>query len=339
MKNHGWILVAATLALAGACQEEGDDGESGAGGGAGGDDAGTEPAGDAGEDAGEPEPKPEFIPVATGPCPGFVDGDGCEVSEVAMTCKFHPEGTLEREVRFWFDDSAWEVDSRLVFFFHGWFRQALDAALPLAGWGPDVIDAIVTEGGIVASPEMGPDRGEGSFGDPESWPWYSTGKMDDPDLLLMDEVVACAHETLGVDFRRIHSSGMSAGGLQVGQAAESRSGYLASVAVFSGGQIGAPEVQDPENHFAAILFHGGESDKVIINFDEAQESLKDLWDGKGHFTVICNHESGHFIPTPPAYEVDAPALAWQFLQDHPYGVDPRPYADGLPEIYQEWCSL
>ena len=41
---------------------------------------------------------------------------------------------------------------------------------------------------------------------------------------------------------------------------------------------------------------------------------------KGGFAMDCNHGGGHTIPTAIVPSV------WRFLKDHPYKVNPKPYA-------------
>src|SRR5690606_16148350 len=115
-------------------------------------------------------------------------------------------------------------------------------------------------GGIVAAPYSDPAAG--------AFPWFlTTGRTRMDDLLVADEVLGCALQGVGVDVRRIHSIGMSAGGLQTAQMSYRRSGYLASVVTYSGGLISsAPARQDPSNRFAALIFHGGANDVIIMGF-------------------------------------------------------------------------
>jgi hypothetical protein len=53
----------------------------------------------------------------------------------------------------------------------------------------------------------------------------------------------------------------------------------------------------------------------------------------GRFSFICDHGQGHTVPA------DGPKAAWQFLQDHPFGVAPEPYAGGLPDGFPKYCAL
>jgi hypothetical protein len=78
-----------------------------------------------------------------------------------------------------------------------------------------------------------------------------------------------------------------------------RAGYLASVVTYSGGQLAA---------------------------------IPDLL-AAGRFDFICDHGLGHRIPP------DVGASVWRFLQDHPFGTKPSPYAAALPAGFPAYCGL
>jgi len=259
---------------------------------------------------------PSDLPTPTGTCPEFVDG----------TVTFNPAGIAARDVRIWIsEDDAAVSDGPLIFYWHGTGSQPSVATYAL---GNSTINDVTAMGGIVAAPFHDPAAG--------TWPWYLTAGTQEDDLLVADEVVACAIEQVGIDTSHIHSIGMSAGALHTTQMSYRRSSYIASVTTYSGGLISAamaPASEDPSNLFAALIFHGGESDVVVISFQDASENYwQDLTDA-GHFAAICNHGNGHSIPT------DATASVWQFFQDHPYGRSPSPYADGLPADFPSYCAL
>lgn len=75
------------------------------------------------------------------------------------------------------------------------------------------------------------------------------------DLRVADEIVACVAARVGIDPRRIHSVGHSAGALHTTQMSFHRSAWLASVVTFSGG-LGAtaPTDQELANKLAALIF-------------------------------------------------------------------------------------
>ncbi|MBV9948739.1 MAG: hypothetical protein JOZ69_17965 [Myxococcales bacterium] len=55
---------------------------------------------------------------------------------------------------------------------------------------------------------------------------------------------------------------------------------------------------------------------------------------RGGFAVDCNHGGGHCGA--PAADI---AGQWRFVKDHPFGVSPEPYANGLPTELPSYCSL
>jgi hypothetical protein len=71
--------------------------------------------------------------------------------------------------------------------------------------GPAVIASITAAGGLLVAPVHDPAAG--------TWPWFLVSGTQDNDLRVADEVLACAMEKLGVDLRRIHSLGFSAGAI------------------------------------------------------------------------------------------------------------------------------
>lgn len=281
--------------------------------GTGGSTAGTGGSGTGGSGgAVETTPSAAFVPKATGPCPDFAQGKAT----------FSPDG-VARDVLLWLDPAkVQELDGPLVFFWHGAGGDPSEATYAL-GSG---LSAIVDMGGVVVAP----------YHDPASTvlPWYlALGGNNEGDLRVADEVLACAVEKVGVDMRRIHSVGFSAGAMNTEQFAARRSGYLASVVAYSGARVGNVEEQDPENKYPAMLFHGGSSDQVIVNFADATQKYHDDLAADGHFSFICDHGMGHTVPA------DGRAAAWQFLLDHPFGARPEPYQGALPAGFPGYCSL
>jgi predicted esterase len=258
---------------------------------------GARDAGGDDTDGDAPSSLAPVLPTPTAPCPAFRDG----------TVRFRVRGS-EREVVLIFSDAALTVASPLVFFWYGTDGDVTQFTNAYA----DVLDAMKARGIVVASPK----HVGGGF------PWIG-GK--DEDLELMDEVVGCANAALGLDARRIHSIGFSAGGLFNTDVAYKRAAYVASIASYSGGLEGTPpRAQRPEHKFAALLVHGGAADSVFINFKASTERLKARLDGDGHMAIVCDHASGHVMPKSLAEAVV------QFFADHPYGRMPSPYERGLP---------
>lgn len=256
---------------------------------------------------------PTMLPTPTGACPELAAGD----------ITFAPAGIEPRAVRVWMSDAAATMDGPFVFYWHGTGSNPQEA---LYGLGKDYVDQVVAQGGIVVAPYHDPAAGD--------FPWWLVLGEQEDDLLLADEILACAIDQVGVDVRRIHVSGMSAGGLQTAQMSFRRSGYVASAAPYSGGYLVAPPDQDPSNPLAAMIFHGGKDDIVVISFQEASDRYKTGIEARGGFAFICDHGMGHTIP-----QGAAQAGLWKFFYDHPFGTRPSPYKDGLPAAFPDYCAL
>jgi len=275
----------------------------------------TEDAGSESATSGEPGPPstPTMLPKPTGTCPTLVDGD----------VMFAPAGIEPRSVRLWLSDAAATLDGPLVFYWHGTGSAPAEA---LYGLGASYVAQVVEQGGIIVAPAHDPAAGD--------FPWWLVLGSREDDLLLADEVLACAIEQLGVDVTHIHTAGMSAGGLQTSQMNIRRSGYIASAAPYSGGLITAPPDQEPSNPLSAMIFHGGQSDVVLLKFQQTSEMYQAAIEDRGGFAFICDHGMGHSIP-----QGSAQASVWQFFRDHPYGTKPSPYQDGLPKGSPGYCVL
>jgi poly(3-hydroxybutyrate) depolymerase len=273
--------------------------------------------GSGGAGGGDAEGGPDaFLPVANGPCPFFTQGPATVT----------PAGIAPRQVQIYMGAEASAGGGPLLFYWHGTGSLPAESTVGLNA----AFDAILAAGGIVVAPTHDPAAGQ--------FPWYLTdggGESELHDMLVADEVVACAISEVGIDPTRIHSVGMSAGALQTAQMAYWRSGYIASIATYSGGLLGAGDRQDPDNKIAAMIFHGGVSDEVFdVSFQGLSELLHADFAANGQFSFLCNHGDGHAIPPEPG-----PASVWQFFQDHPYGTSPSPYAAALPAGFPSYCSL
>jgi poly(3-hydroxybutyrate) depolymerase len=266
-----------------------------------------------GGSTGEPEPvMPTMLPTATGTCPTLAAGD----------ITFAPAGIEPRDVHVWMSDAAATMDGPFVFYWHGTGSNPQEAVY---GLGKDYIDQVVAQGGIIVAPYHDPAAGD--------FPWWLVVGDREDDLLLADEILACAIDQVGVDVRRIHVSGMSAGGLQTSQMSFRRSGYVASAAPYSGGIIVDPPDQDASNPLAAMIFHGGKNDIVVLSFKDTSERYEQAIEKRGGFAFICDHGLGHTIPQ------DAQASVWKFFYDHPFGTRPSSYKDGLPTGFPAYCAL
>lgn len=266
---------------------------------------GSETASSASVDSGEPATDPPPLPTPSAECPPLSDG----------MVSFTVDGT-SREVRVWVDpDASAAMDGPLVLYWYGTGGQPSQAEGALG----DGLSTILARGGVVVAPvhvNGGP------------FPWL---EQSEADHRLADEVVACADQTLGIDARQIHSLGFSAGGLFTTGLSFARSGYVASVATYSGG--GSGTLQDPGHVPAALIFHGGSNDEVSgFNFRDASVEYQQALEAAGGFAVLCDHGGGHAIPGGAG-----PAVV-QFWLDHPFGLGTSPYAGGLPSTLPGTCT-
>lgn len=253
------------------------------------------------------------IPIPTGACPDM---------SIAGTITVSPAGLAPRDAQLYVSDAAATLDGPVVFYWHGTGSQPREAEY---GLGQPMIDAILALGGMVIAPFHDPAAG--------TFPWYLTAGGQDDDLRVADELLGCAAASVGVDESRIHSIGMSAGALHTTQMSYRRASYLASVVTYSGGLIGnRPRTDNGSNRFAALIFHGGPSDMVVVNFESLSVQYWQQLTDAGHFAAICDHGGGHVIP-------DARDSVWRFFQDHPFDTQPSPYASGLPAGFASICSL
>jgi dienelactone hydrolase len=163
--------------------------------------------------------------------------------------------------------------------------------------------------------------------------WYQS------DVAFADQVVACAIQQVHVDPRHIHVAGYSAGALQSVYWWFARSGYVASVISYSGGDVTIDEApfQDSAHAGAAIVAHGAPGSDVFGGVDFAMTSA--AWETQigqaGAMAIDCNDGQVH---------VDLPRLSnlapvsLKFFQDHPFGVKPEPYTS-LPAGFPSYCTI
>lgn len=247
-----------------------------------------------------------------------------KLPKATRACPKIDTGTLEFlgvPVQVWLGQQRDGAKRPVLFYWHGTGSNPGEAEFMLG----DTFNEILAEGALVVSPgaslETGHDSGFGT--------WY-TG-----DFAVSDEVLGCALEQLDIDTRRIYTAGCSAGGLQAGEMAYLRSGYLAGAIPNSGGIVMPEALQDPDHVTPVMAAHGSaESDVVIVSFEETSKALTDDLVSKGGFAVRCNHGGGHC-----GSPAEVKSAQWQFLKDHPFGTDPEPYEGGLPDGFPSYCEI
>ena len=250
------------------------------------------------------------IPKPTGTCPRFRTG----------RVTFAPVGIAPRKVQLY---TGKRGGGALVMYWHGMGGKPEEA---VSGLGRKVLKQITDHGGVVAAPT------HDALSAP--YPWYLVSTNREDDLILADEIVACAHQNKQIDPAHIHALGMSAGGLQATQLGPRRSNYMASIAAYSGGLVSAdltPPFQAAANKFPALLFHGGKSDEYIVNFERTTRDYAALLRKQGHDSVVCNHKRGHIIPR------GGGAAAYRFFRDHPFSV--QHLETTVPTKTLDYCSL
>jgi predicted esterase len=247
------------------------------------------------------------IPAMMGECPEFKNG--------TVTVAGHRGVVLQ----------AGEPNKKgaLLFYWHGTGQSAseVNRQVPAAAR-----DEILKGGGIIAS-FNGSQSAKGA-GD-----CSGTGAHNISDFLAADQIVACAVAKHGIDPRRIYTTGCSAGGLQSGCMAQARSSYIAAAAPNSGGIV-FPQKWQSKNAPAIFTMHGGASDMVIVTFSKTSADLDKSAKAQGSFVVNCNHNGIHCGAPGPLQ-----SAAWKFMNEHPFGTKPSPWAGGIPAGVPDYCKI
>jgi len=271
----------------------------------------TSPVDDTGYET-EEVPPPEFPPYSEEEEEG-----GCPTFEEGLNSGFRSHGQQRRFTLILPDEPQ---GAPLVFNWHplGWDGTGWIDAMALDEWAEDI-------GAIVVVPE--------SCCSPFEWMFMSSA-VDNEDLVFFDDALNCLWQQYEYDHTRIHSTGLSAGGLWTTYLTMYRSEWLASTATFSGGTEGFISWSTPEDPIPVLVSWGGESDLWNgYDFDLASQSFSADMQASGSFVLECDHGLGHSIPR-SGFE-----WAWTFLSDHPKDVAPEPYDDGLPDDFPSYCVI
>ena len=263
-----------------------------------------------------------MLPTVNGTCPTFANGTQVTLAAGAQTIK----------ANVWMGTKG---GGPLIFY---WHATGSTASLEV----PSAFDtaALASAGGILVGPEASTRTGTptGNTGDDV---WYQS------DAAFMDQAVACAMKQLPIDTRHIHTAGYSAGALQAVYVWYARSGYVASIISYSGGDatINTAAMQDPSNFPAAIVAHGGmgvdtysvPGSTSSVDFSQTSAAWESVISADHGSYIDCNDGGNHVA----FFQTRAPNLkpvSLRFFLDHPFGITPEPYTT-LPTGFPSYCKL
>jgi hypothetical protein len=181
-----------------------------------------------------------------------------------------------------------------------------------------------------------------------SWP-FAEDWGQAQEMLFFNDVFACVNAQFKIDTDRVYAVGVSAGALWLTFLMNTPLiDHFAAVEILSGGLaergVALRMTHEPRDHkFPSFVLWGGPSDRFVIEFEPASLKLREALMAHHHFVVSCTHDSGHGLP--PVTEIEGQPrfrMLWQFMLDHPYGMDPgaSPYFEtGLPEQFESWCEV
>ena len=274
------------------------------GGGANGGSTGVDPGGGQGG-AAPPGKMDPIIPMVSGDCPQWQNGTitFMGLAGITIAAGAKPSGPTAPMLIYW----------------HGTGSTAAEYGFMAA----PVASGVQAAGGVLVS-FQGTTGGDLYSG---------TNIFGQGDLKIIDQMVACAVKDHNIDPRKIYTMGCSAGGLFSVATAALRSNYIAAAAPNSGGVTVPPAFEGP--HIPPLMAVHGKmgSDVVIIDFANASASAEMLWKSKGGFSMDCDTGGGHCGGAGLAGDV------WKFFQAHTFGLDPEPYAGGLPAGFSSPCKI
>ena len=273
----------------------------------------------------------------TAPLAELSSGD-CPDLSASGTTTFTSSGD-EREVTVVVPEAP-DGPMRVVFFFHGLMDPASTphpAEYMIDGLNMQAVaDSTNT---IVVAPVS---KTLEMFG--FSFFMWDASREDDADITLYDDLRTCVADQHDVDLDRLSVMGFSGGALWTTVVLGDRGDTIAAAVSASGGaDVQIPLFDNPFSAWVApaakvpvLLQAGGTADVwpdaslAIVDFVAATDTLQAHLVDAGHYTVRCDHDSGHTI-TQAGYTA---AIDW--LTSHTYG-EPSPWEDAGIGSWDSWC--
>lgn len=263
--------------------------------------------------AGTTDPRPEpaaITEISDGECPA-----------IEARASTFSSGGASRSVAIYAPDPVPE-GLPVLFYWHplGGSASQMASYLDLPGWAEE-------HQIMVIAPNASADN---------MFEWDFWNNQDD-DLILYDDLRACASQEWGVDLSRVYSSGMSAGALWTSFLSTRRGDTLAALLPFSGGSGDLWQYQTPGSQFPAVLPYGGDTDTwggsgITVDFQEATLEFAAQLEGDGHPVILCNHEGGHTLPR------ETMDITTAFLLPQVYGQDPAGFdKDAMLALLPDYC--
>jgi poly(3-hydroxybutyrate) depolymerase len=234
---------------------------------------------------------------------------------------------LERNFNFFAPTEPGEGPLPVVFLFHG----LGDSAESVIGYTD--FDDLVDEGNFLLVVPEGANNTDGSQVFPVDWNTLAAQyNNDNQDLVFFDDMLKCVGEQFNVDADRIYITGMSGGGLMTTFVGLHRTDVVAAIAPMSGGYLQAWPAEVTTRPW--LVGWGGENDIAVgTNFNDAANNLiANLLDSENS-VIACNHNEEHTWPL-----AMTPAI-WTFLSSFERGVDADPFAEGLPDVFPDYCEI
>jgi hypothetical protein len=167
-----------------------------------------------------------------------------------------------------------------------------------------------------------------------TWDYVNAGGND---IVMYEDLRACAAAAFDIDLDRITSLGFSYGALWTSWLTMLHSDTLAASLVLSGGtgqSVGLPYLA-PSTPIPVLGNWGGASDLfdagfVVVNFAETMADFLGNLESDGHVAIGCDHGRGHSVPPEFDDQVDA------FLMAHRFGEE-SPFAGGGTKGLPDYC--